>query len=195
MSGIDYSNTTVHKSDLLRIERLLTGSATESGLSYVNTTNSTILAISTSPVIIPIQYAVSPTITHTLNWNSPDWTIGSGTTNRFIYSGTSKKFYMEVDIIIGTGISSSTTYIALYKNGAAIGNSGIGQTLGNFGGVTPTVEILNFMTPFTAVSGDFFELFIYGLSTGKNIQPVTATLFTPSTLCPGISIEIFQANV
>jgi hypothetical protein len=167
----------------------------ESGLSYVNTTTSTILAITTSPVIVPIQYAVAPTITHTMNWISSDWAIGTGTTNRFTYTGTSKRFYMEIDMCLGTGISASTTYIALYKNGSALANSGLGQTMGNFGGINPSLEMLSWLTPFTAVSGDFFELFIYGLSTGKNIQPVSATLFSPSTLIPSISIEIMEVRI
>jgi hypothetical protein len=167
----------------------------ESGLSYVNTTATVILNIPTTVAIIPIFYAVSPTITHTLNWNSADWALGTGTQNRFVYTGTSKKFYMEVDLAIGTGASSATINLALYKNGSALPNSGIAQTQQVFGALIPTVETMSFIFPFTAVSGDFFELYIYGSSTGLNIQPITASLFSPSTLCPSIAVEIQQVNI
>jgi hypothetical protein len=170
-------------------------STSESGLSYVNTTATVILNIPTTPTIIPIFYAVSPTITQTLNWKSADWNLGTGTQNRFIYTGTSKKFHMEVDLAISTGASSGTIYVALYKNGSALANSGVGQTQQVFGALVPTIETMSFTFPFTAVSGDFFELYIYGSSTGLNIQPVSASSFSPSTLCPSIAIEINQVNI
>lgn len=169
--------------------------STESGFSYVNTTTSSILSIPATAVIVPIHYAVSPTITRAFNWSSADWTLGTGTQNRFIYSGAPKKFEFHVDMQISSASAAATVYCALYKNGSALARSAIGQTQGVFGAINPTFECTSFVFPFTAVSSDFFELFIYGSSTGLSITPFSATGFTPASLVPSITIECHEIKI
>lgn len=170
--------------------------STDAGFSYVNTTTS-LLSIPTTLTKIPISYAVSPTVSYSFNWSN-QWSIPVATDNRFVFSGSGiKKFVMRCDVNLTTGGSASTVHIALYKNGSCLTNGITSQTVGIFGAINPTIELLHWQMPFTATTNDYFELFVYGLSTGISIGATTPSPmnFSPSTVAPAISIECEQINI
>lgn len=179
------------------------GSSSESGFSYVNTTNAAILNIPTTATIIPISNAASPTISYSFNWKSADWDIPTPTNNRLVYTGTSKRFLMHVDILLGlTGAlpnPSAQIYIALYKNGTVLANSMCTQAInGSLGGQNMPIvpyEFLSAVFPITATNPDYFTLHIYGSSTGINIDGTQSATFVTSVLCPSITIECRQVNI
>ena len=174
--------------------------ATEEGFSYRNTTNSSILSIPTTVTVIPIVYAVAPTISYIFNWKG-GWDILAtpANNNRLVYtgSGTNKKFSFRADIQISVSGTSATVYIALYKNGSCLTNGFVSQSQGIFGALNPSVELVHFEIPITATTNDYFELYTYGSSTGVSISPITpaTNLFSPTTFAPAVTIECQEVKI
>jgi hypothetical protein len=200
MSGVNYANSSVHKSDLQLIENYAAslsggGGASESGFSYVMTNDATVENIPATVTTVPISFKVSPTITYAFNWKSSDWNIPDAANNAFVYTGTSKKFVMDVDLLFApAGASSAQIFVALYKGANAISNAAVTTAV-----VTETITAftpISFSIPFTAVNGDSFTLRYYGSSTGINLTAnVAATIFSPVVRCPAVSIECREVKI
>lgn len=199
MSGVDYSNPTVNKTDLQRIEKyaasLVVGSGSESGFSYVMTNDSTVVAIPATVTVVPISQTATPAITYEFNWRSTDWNIPVNNNNAFVYTGTTKRFVMDVDMLFApAGMSSAQIFVALYRNGSAIGNAAVTTAV-----VAETITAftpISFSIPFSANNGDSFTLQYYGSSTGVNLTAnILPTAFNPIIRSPAVSIECRQVNL
>lgn len=121
MSGIDYSNTTVHKSDLLRIERLLSAS---------NPTSTLFFNRRTAPTLSPTFVGGSPSQililggTEGVDWDTQlrttgDWQLNSGASTIEYRGANAKNFLVQISYSFLTG-TGGTIGLELRKNLAGV---------------------------------------------------------------------------